>query len=83
MPVGNVKWFDVRKGFGFILDHAGADVFVHYTAIEGEGFRRLIDGEEVEYECDRGPKGLMATRVRPLNRKPVGENSPTTENQDP
>jgi CspA family cold shock protein len=67
MPIGKVKWFDTKKGFGFILDADGQDVFVHYTVIEGEGFRRLLDDEEVEYEVATGPKGLMAARVRRLN----------------
>ena len=66
MPVGTVKWFDAKKGFGFVIDGAGVDIFVHYSVIEGEGFRRLRDGEEVEFEFDNGPKGLLATRVRRL-----------------
>ena len=64
MAVGTVKWFDCKKGFGFVLDDQGQDVFVHYTVIEGEGFRRLRDGEKVEYDVTQGPKGLCATRVR-------------------
>lgn len=64
MPVGQVKWFDCKKGFGFILDDNGEDVFVHYTVIEGDGFRRLRDGERVEYDVVEGPKGFSATRVR-------------------
>ena len=71
MPVGTVKWFDSRKGFGFISDpETGEDVFVHYTVIEGDGFRRLINGQSVEYELGRGPKGLLATKVRPLDHQP-------------
>ncbi len=64
MPIGTVKWFDCKKGFGFVMDGGGQDVFVHYTVIEGNGFRRLRDGEQVEYEATQGPKGLTATRVR-------------------
>jgi cold shock protein len=64
MPIGLLKWFDAKKGFGFIADEQGQDVFVHYTVIEGDGFRCLRYGEKVEYECDRGPKGLHATKVR-------------------
>ncbi len=66
MPVGAVKWFDSKKGFGFIVDGDGEDVFVHYSVIEGDGFRRLRDGEKVEYEVVRGAKGLAALRVRRL-----------------
>ncbi|HUO09887.1 MAG TPA: cold shock domain-containing protein [Phycisphaerae bacterium] len=70
MPIGTVKWFDAKKGFGFLLDADGQDVFVHYTIIEGEGYRRLWDGEQVEYECTRGPKGLLASRCRRLSPMP-------------
>ena len=70
MPIGTVKWFDAKKGFGFLLDAEGQDVFVHYTTIEGEGYRRLWDGEQVEYECTRGPKGLLASRCRRLSAEP-------------
>lgn len=64
MPVGTVKWFDCKKGFGFVLSPDGQDVFVHYSVIEGDGFRRLRDGEQVEYEEIAGPKGLSAAKVR-------------------
>ena len=61
---GVVKWFDNKKGYGFIQpNEGGEDVFVHYSVIEGDGFRSLSDGEEVEFEVDRGPKGLHATGV--------------------
>ncbi|MAG58217.1 MAG: cold-shock protein [Planctomycetes bacterium] len=63
MPTGRVKWFDNRKGFGFVEQETGEDVFVHYTAIEGEGFRTLNDGEMVQFEVVQGPKGLLARRV--------------------
>jgi CspA family cold shock protein len=69
MPTGTVKWFDVKKGFGFIVNGDGKDVFVHFTSIEGEGFRSLKDGERVEYEEADGAKGLSAKNVRRL--KPV------------
>lgn len=64
--VGKVKWFDVKKGFGFIINPEGKDVFVHFSVIDAEGFRLLKDGEEVEYEEIRGPKGLSASVVRRL-----------------
>ena len=70
MPIGKVKWFDTKKGFGFIVDDDGQDIFVHYTVIEGGGFRRRLDEEKVEYEVVRGPKGLLAARVRRLQPDP-------------
>lgn len=64
MPVGTVKWFDAKKGFGFILGDEGQDVFVHFSVIEGDGFRSLKDGEQVAYDFERGAKGLLAKSVR-------------------
>jgi CspA family cold shock protein len=64
MPTGSVKWFDPKKGFGFILGPEGEDVFVHYKSIEGNGFRVLSEGETVEYEAARREKGLEAKRVK-------------------
>jgi CspA family cold shock protein len=69
MPVGTVKWFDPKKGFGFILSPDGKDVFVHFTTIEGEGFRALINGEQVEYEEVQGDKGLLAKNVKRVPRR--------------
>lgn len=66
MPTGTVKWFDSKKGFGFLLNAEGKDVFVHFSTIEGDGFRSLKDGEAVEYEQEAGPKGLLAKNVRRL-----------------
>ena len=63
MPTGNVKWFDSKKGFGFIINPEGKDVFVHFSSIEGEGFRSLKDGEAVNYEQVQGEKGLLAQHV--------------------
>lgn len=60
---GKVKWFNDAKGFGFIIRDTGEDVFVHYTAIEGKGFRTLHEGQDVEFECIQGPKGLLAKHV--------------------
>ena len=64
MATGTVKWFDSKKGFGFIVNSEGKDVFVHFSTIEGEGFRALKDGEIVEYEQTQGNKGLLATQVK-------------------
>ena len=63
MPAGKVKWFDPKKGYGFIVGEQGQDVFVHYTSIAGDGFRVLKDGEEVNYEVVKGAKGYQARNV--------------------
>jgi len=60
---GHVKWFDTKKGYGFIEQPDGDDLFVHYSGIEGEGFKSLRAGEEVEFEVTHGPKGPQATHV--------------------
>jgi CspA family cold shock protein len=64
---GTVKWFDTKKGYGFIKQNDGDDVFVHYSGIVGEGFKSLRTGEEVEFEISKGPKGPQATRVMKTN----------------
>ena len=63
MEKGTVKWFNGSKGYGFISREEGEDVFVHYNAIEGDGYKSLDDGDQVEFEVEQGPKGLQATRV--------------------
>jgi CspA family cold shock protein len=60
---GNVKWFDPRKGFGFIVGPQGQDIFVHYTVIQGDGFRVLKDGSSVRYDANKTDKGWKATKV--------------------
>ena len=60
---GIVKWFDPKKGFGFIIGPQGQDIFAHYSKIEGEGFRVLKDGTAVVYDAERGDKGWHATRI--------------------
>ncbi|QDE66956.1 MULTISPECIES: cold-shock protein [Myxococcus] len=65
MATGTVKWFNDAKGFGFIAqDDGGADVFCHHTAIQTDGFRSLAEGQKVEFETRKGPKGLQAENVR-------------------
>jgi len=64
MATGKVKWFNAAKGYGFISQENGPDVFVHYTAIEGSGFRSLSEGDKVEFEITQGPKGPQASKVR-------------------
>lgn len=66
MTTGTVKWFNESKGYGFIAPQDGGDdVFVHYSAIEGSGFRTLAEGQKVNFEVERGPKGLQAANVTP------------------
>ena len=60
---GKVKWFNDAKGYGFIAREDGPDVFVHYSAIQGDGFRSLAEGQSVSFEITEGPKGLQATNV--------------------
>ena len=63
---GKVKWFNEKKGFGFIERDDGDDVFVHFSAITGGGFRTLTEGQRVEFEVEKGPKGLQARDVKSL-----------------
>lgn len=66
MQQGTVKWFNEEKGFGFIAVEGGNDVFVHFTAIEKEGFKTLKEGEKVEFEIENGDRGPQASKVRAL-----------------
>ena len=63
MEKGTVKWFNGTKGYGFIAREGGEDVFVHYNAIVGDGYKSLDEGDQVEFEVGQGPKGLQATNV--------------------
>jgi cold shock protein len=66
--VGKVKWFNSKKGYGFIrLNEGDQDIFVHYTSIKGDGFKSLAEGEEVQFELAEGPKGLQAQNVLRVN----------------
>jgi cold shock protein len=64
MAQGSVKWFNDAKGYGFISQEDGEDVFVHFSAIQAQGFKSLAEGDKVEFEVTRGPKGLQAANVR-------------------
>ena len=87
MPTGEVKWFDPKKGFGFIKGPNALDVFVHYTVIDGDGFRALKDGEMVTYDFTESNKGLQAVRVTRLGgtakRSPPSSQSYTTKDAPP
>ena len=63
MEKGTVKWFNGSKGYGFITREEGEDVFVHYNAIEGDGYKSLDEGDQVQFEVGQGPKGLQANNV--------------------
>jgi CspA family cold shock protein len=66
MPQGTVKWFNDKKGFGFITTEDGKDVFVHHSAIEGAGFKSLTEGDRVSFEIEQGAKGPSAANVKKL-----------------
>ena len=64
MATGSVKWFNDAKGYGFITQEGGEDIFVHFSAIQAGGFKSLAEGDKVEFEVTKGPKGLQAANVR-------------------
>ncbi len=67
MAVGTVKWFDEKKGYGFITRDEGGDVFVHYSEIQGDGFKTLQEGDRVEFEVTEGKEGLQASQARRID----------------
>lgn len=66
MSTGTVKWFSAQKGYGFISQENGPDVFVHHSAIQGEGYKSLEENQKVEFDVTEGPKGPQAGNVRPI-----------------
>ena len=80
---GTIKWFNDAKGFGFINHPDGKDVFVHYSTIQTEGFRTLVDGEMVEYEVTQGPKGLHAAKVFRLSHSHASTNAESDKSTSP
>ena len=79
MVKGTVKWFDPKKGFGFVLNDDGEDVFIHYTSIDGDGFRRLRNGQVVEYEEIASDKGLQGKDVTILEVEAAAEEQEVVE----
>ena len=79
METGRVKWFNNAKGYGFIARDGGPDVFVHYTSIQGDGFRSLVEGQQVQFDIIDGPKGLQASNVRASS---IPGQGPDTDSDD-
>jgi len=77
-----VKWFNDQKGFGFIEQDNGTDVFVHHTSIQGEGFKSLAEGEQVEFDVTQGPKGPKAENVRRLGQSAAAPESPAEAEEE-
>jgi CspA family cold shock protein len=83
MAQGKVKWFDNKKGFGFIEQNEGPDLFVHFSALQDEGFKSLNEGDVVEYTATTGPKGETATNVKVITRSEAPANSSPRPNNRP
>ena len=82
MARGTVKWFDSKKGFGFIVGDEGEDIFVHFSVIQGDGFRSLKDGESVDYDYERGTKGLLARNVKRIAADVATPQASVTQSND-
>ncbi len=82
MAQGKVKWFSSQKGFGFIEQEEGPDLFVHHKAIQGEGFKNLNEGDVVEFTVTKGPKGESATDVKVISRNSEHEPRAHSDNQE-
>ncbi len=79
MAKGTVKWFDAKKGYGFVVNEGGKDVFVHYSNIDGDGFRSLKDGQQVEYEQFESGKGLQGKNVKVVDGGTQDQDAPAAE----
>lgn len=75
MATGTVKWFNSEKGFGFIEQESGDDVFVHFSAIQGDGYRELNEGDKVQFDVEQGQKGLQASNVNVTEAAPASSRS--------
>jgi CspA family cold shock protein len=82
MPEGKVKWFNPRKGYGFIATPDGEDIFVHYASITGDGYRTLVEGEPVSFELTKGEKGPRAENVQQINNGNSAETAETAETEE-
>jgi len=82
MPEGTVKWFNPRKGYGFIATEDGRDIFVHYASISGEGYKTLVEGDQVSFDVVESEKGLRAENVVPVSSSGSSESSESSESTE-